>query len=104
MLGSLLMIDASLFGLGNFRLGIHFSRIKRLARFLGEGENGYLVEGRLVDFPSGTVMRAPGRLVPFERAGEGLLASPLLAILATGSSGQAWRVLGNSHGLEASSR
>jgi hypothetical protein len=104
MLGCLLMIDASFFGLGNFRLGIDFSRIKRLARFLGEGENGYLVEGRLVDFPSGTVMRAPGHLAPFERAADGLLARPLLAREVWGSSGPVRRGLGNSHALEAGSR
>jgi hypothetical protein len=104
MLGRLQMIDASFFGLGDFRLGIYFSRIKRLARFPGEGENEYLVEGRLVDFPSGTVMRARGRLAPFERVADGLLARPLLAREVWGSSGLARCGLGNSHALEASSR
>jgi hypothetical protein len=98
------MIDASFFGLGNFRLGIYFSRIKRLARFLGEGENGYLVEGRLVDFPSGTVMRASGHLAPFERVADDLFARPLLAREVWGSSDPARCGLGNSHALEASSR
>jgi hypothetical protein len=55
-----------------FRFREYPSGIKRLARFLAQGEIGYLVEDRFVHLPSGTVMRDQGDFAPFVRIAGGV--------------------------------
>jgi hypothetical protein len=66
------MMDLFIFRFSDCTSANDFSRIKRLARFPGEGENEYLVEGRFVHFLSGTALRDQGEVAPFMRVAGGV--------------------------------
>ena len=90
------MTDLLFFRFRDYPSGNDFSSIKRLARFLAQGEIGYLVEDRFVHLPSGTVMRDQDDFAPFVGIAGGVEPA------VTGRPEAAW--IGNSHAPEASSR